>query len=64
MRSYKVFGHKDGEATYVTTVHTPEEGKTAHNRMRTEGHYDEISVRDALGGAVFRYNLRTGEKIH
>lgn len=63
MRSYGVWGICEGVETQVSTVYTPEEGKAAHQKMREEGHYDHIKVRDVLGGVCFIYNLRTGEKV-
>lgn len=63
MRSYTVWGICEGVETLVSTVHSAEEGRAAHEKMRAEGHYDHIKVRDCLGGVCFVYNLRTGEKV-
>ena len=63
MRSYSVYGIREGVETLVTTVYTAEEGKIAHQLMRAQGFYEVIRVRDVLGGTCFVYDLRTGEKI-
>ena len=63
MRSYKVFGIKDGAAeVYITTVHSAAEGKVAHNAMKSQAYFDYIRCRDVLGGLRFEYNLKTGRK--
>jgi hypothetical protein len=59
MRSYKVYGIKDGGAEkHVTTVHSADEGKLAHQMMKTQGYWNEMVVRDALGGKVMQKNLK------
>ena len=59
MRSYTVFGIKAGGAeVYVTTVHSTEEGKTAHQMMRVQGYWDEIVVRDVLGNKMIHRSLK------
>tara|TARA_B110000305_G_C19052817_1_gene453471 strand:- start:129 stop:326 length:198 start_codon:yes stop_codon:yes gene_type:complete len=59
MRSYKVFGIKDGAAeVYITTVYSAAEGKVAHNAMRSQAYFDEMIVRDCLGGTVMRKELK------
>jgi hypothetical protein len=63
MRSYTVWGICEGLETLVSTVHSAEEGQSAHEQMRVEGHYDHIRVRDCLGGTCFVYNLQTGQKV-
>ncbi len=63
MRSFTVYGTKDGNEEYVTVVHSAAEGKTAHDMMKTQNYFDRIRVRDALGGIQFEYNLKTGEKV-
>jgi len=63
MRSYKVYGVKNGIEEYVTTVHSPREGKHAHSDMKAAGIYDSIRVRDCLGGIQFERDLHTGAKI-
>ena len=59
MRSYKVFGTKDGAAeVYITTVYSAAEGKVAHSAMRSQAYFDEMIVRDCLGGTVMRKELK------
>lgn len=59
MRSYKVYGIRQGGAeVYVDTVHSPAEGKQVHQMMKLQGYYDEMVVRDALGGKVMQKNLK------
>lgn len=59
MRSYRVYGIRAGGAeTYVTTVHSPAQGKAAHSLMKTQGYWDEMVVRDALGGKQMHKNLK------
>lgn len=59
MRSYKVYGIRAGGAEeYVTTVHSADEGKLAHQMMKLQGYWDEMVVRDALGGKVMQKNLK------
>jgi hypothetical protein len=59
MRSYKVFGIKDGGAEqYVTTVHSSDEGKTAHQMLLVQGYFDEMIVRDVLGNTMLRKDLK------
>jgi len=59
MRSYKVFGIKDGGAeAYVDTVFSAEEGKQVHQMMKIQGYWDEMVVRDALGGVQIRRKLK------
>ena len=63
MRSYKIFGIKDGGAEeWVTTVSNAADGKQAHNDMKAQGYFDYIRCRDVLGGLRFEYNLKTGRK--
>ena len=64
MRSYTVYGIKNGGAEqYVTVVHSAAEGKTAHDLMKTQGYFDEMVVRDALGGKQIHRTLNTGETV-
>lgn len=59
MRSYKVYGIKDGGAEeLITTVHSAEEGKTAHSMLKTQDYFDTMVVRDCLGGTVMRKELK------
>ena len=59
MRSYKVFGIKDGAAeVYVTTVHSAAEGKVAHSAMRSQAYFDEMVVRDVLGNKMIYRSLK------
>jgi hypothetical protein len=63
MRSYKIFGIKDGgKEVWVDTVTNAEHAKTVHQAMRRQGYYDYIRCRDCLGGLRFEYNLKTGRK--
>jgi hypothetical protein len=59
MRSYTVYGIKDGVEEYVATVHSPEEGKAVHSQMKADGYYDAIRVKDCLGAVRFEYKLLT-----
>jgi len=55
MRSMKIFGiRQGGSEEWVDTVTSAREGKAARERIRREGYYDEIVVRDCLGG--FRHH--------
>ena len=64
MRSYKIFGIKDGGAEeYVNTVHSAEEGKTVHAQMKAGGYYDEMLLRDALGGKHIHRRLSDGVNL-
>jgi len=63
MRSFTVYGTKDGNEEYVTVVHSAAEGKTAHEMMKTQNYFDTIRVRDCLGGLCFERDLKTGEKV-
>ena len=59
MRSYTVYGVKDGGAeVYVDTVYSPAEGKQVHQLMKLQGYYDEMIVRDALGGKQIHRMLK------
>ena len=63
MRSYKIFGIKDGgKEQYVATISNADDGKKAHHEMKDQGYFDYIRCRDVLGGLRFEYNLRTGIK--
>jgi hypothetical protein len=62
MRSYKVYGIRDGGAEqYVDTAYSPAEGKQIHTLMKTQGYFDEMVVRDVLGGKQMHRDLRTEE---
>lgn len=59
MRSFRVYGIKDGGAeVYVDTAHSPAEGKQIHMLMIAQGYFDEIVVRDALGGKQIHRSLK------
>ena len=59
MRSYKVFGIRNGGAeVYVTTVHNTAEGQMAHQLMKTQNYFDEIVVRDVLGNKMIHRSLK------
>ena len=59
MRSYKVYGIRDGGAeTYVDTVYSSHDGKTLHSLMKTQGYWDEMVVRDCLGGKQMHKYLK------
>mgnify|MGYP006950532980 FL=1 len=63
MRSYKVFGIKDGGAeVYITTLYSAADGKVAHSAMKSQAYWDEMVVRDCLGGTAMRKELK--EKLH
>ena len=63
MRSFKIFGVKDGSAEqWVDTVSNAAAGKAVRQAMETQGYYDYMRCRDVLGGLRFEYNLRTGRK--
>jgi|TARA_B110000977_G_scaffold8263_1_gene11114 hypothetical protein len=58
MRSYKVYGIKDGGAeSFITTVYSAAEGKAAHEAMKSQAYFDSIVVRNALGHPVIRKPL-------
>lgn len=62
-RSYLIYGIKDGgKEEYVTSVSNAQDGKSAHQAMKTEGYFDVLRCRDVLGGLRFEYNLITGKK--
>ena len=64
MRSYRVFGIRNGGAEqYVDTVYSPTEGKQVHQMMKIQGYFDQMVVRDALGGKQIERDLRTGETV-
>jgi hypothetical protein len=63
MRSYTVYGVKDGVEDYVTVVHSADEGKQVHQQMRAGGFYDTIRVRDCLGGLQFESSLKNLAKV-
>ena len=59
MRSYRVYGIKNGGAEqYVDTVYSAAEGKQIHQMMKIQGYFDEMVVRDALGGKQIHRNLK------
>jgi hypothetical protein len=59
VRSFKVYGIKLGGAeTYVDTAYSPAEGKQIHTLMKTQGYFDEMVVRDVLGGVQIRRTLK------
>jgi hypothetical protein len=59
MRSYKVYGIKDGGAeSFITTVYSAAEGKAAHDAMKSQAYFDSMVVRDALGGKVMIKELK------
>ena len=64
MRSFKVYAIKDGGAEqYVDTAHSPAEGKQIHAMLKTQGYFDEMVVRDVLGGKQIHRDLRTEENL-
>jgi hypothetical protein len=59
MRSFKVYGIKDGGAeTYVDTAYSPAEGKHIHSLMKAQGYFDEMVVRDVLGNKMIHRSLK------
>ena len=63
MRSYRIYGIKDGgKEQFVTSVSNAADGKQAHQDMKTQGYFDVLGCRDVLGGLRFEYNLITGRK--
>lgn len=55
MRSMKIFGIRaGGSEEWVDTVTSAREGKRVRDRIRAQGYYDEIVVRDCVGGFCFR----------
>lgn len=55
---YKVFGVKDdGKEEYVDTISSPQGGKSAHNKMKKDGKYNKIIVRDVFGNKVMDRKL-------
>ncbi len=64
MRSLTVYAIKDGGAEeLVTTVYSAAEGKLAHSMLKTQGYFDEMVVRDCLGGVQIRRNLKAEETV-
>ena len=64
MRSYKVYGVREGDdEVYVDTAYSATEGKDIHLMMKVQGYFDEMVVRDCLGGVQMRRCLRTGENL-
>jgi hypothetical protein len=64
MRSFTVYGiKKGGDEIYVDTVHSSAEGKYVHQQLKIQGYFDEIVVRDALGGKQIHRDLHTGENL-
>ncbi len=58
-KSYKVFGVKDGDKEeHVDTVTSPRAGMSAHNKMKEDGKYSHIVVRDEVGNVVMRKKLK------
>jgi hypothetical protein len=65
MRSYKVYGIKNGgPETFVATVTNASEGKTTHNGMKVAGYFDTMIVRNVLGGHVMRKELKEEETVN
>lgn len=59
MRSYTVYGVKDGgPEVYVDTAHSAADGKHIHQLMKLQGYFDEMIVRDALGGKQIHRMLK------
>jgi hypothetical protein len=59
MRSYKVYGIKDGGAEeYVATAHNAAEGKAIHIMMLDAQYYETMIVRNVLGGFAMRKELK------
>lgn len=51
MRSMQIYGiRQGGSEQWVDTVTSASAGKAVRERIRREGRYDEIVVRDCLGG--------------
>jgi hypothetical protein len=42
----------------VDTAYSPAEGKQIHTLMKTQGYFDEMVVRDVLGGVQIRRTLK------
>ena len=64
MRSYRVYGIRSGgNEEYVDTAHSPAEGMEIHRLMKSQGHFDEMVVRDVLGGKHMHRNLHTEENL-
>jgi len=47
----------------VDTAYSPTEGKQIHAMLKAQGYFDEMVVRDALGGKQMHRNLRTEENL-
>lgn len=63
MRSFKLFGVKDGgPEIYIDTISSPNAGKAIRERLIAEKQYDYLRCRDCLGGLRFEINLATGRK--
>lgn len=64
MRSYTVWGVRDGMETQVSTVYSPDQGKAVYAQMMLQGQYEEMRVRDVFGNLCFAWNLKTDQKVH
>ena len=63
MRSFKLFGVKDGGPEIDSdTNSSPNAGKAIRERMIAEKQFDYLRCRDCLGGLRFEINLTTGRK--
>ena len=63
MRSFKLFGVKDGGTEiYIDTISSPNAGKAIRERLIAEKRFDYLRCRDCLGGLRFEINLATGRK--
>jgi hypothetical protein len=64
MRSFKVYAIKDGGTEqYIYTAYSPTEGKQIYQMLKRQGYFDEMVVRDALGGKQMHRSLRTEENL-
>jgi hypothetical protein len=64
MRSYRVYGIKSGGAEqYVDTAYSAAEGLQIHQMMKIQNYFDEMVVRDCLGGVQIRRSLKAEETV-
>lgn len=55
MRSLKIYGIcQGGSEQWVDTVSSASAGKAVRDEIQAQGRYDEIVVRDCVGGFCFR----------
>jgi len=60
MRSYTVYGTiNGGPEIYIDQVYTAAEAKLLHQKIKSEGVYNKMFVRDCLGGLQFSCDIES-----